>query len=74
MSTVANPIRYFLENFGKQPEPRPPIIPGPWRIPFFVAVSVISLVVLFALVRWVVLPAIHEQQTRTVAPRSTHAD
>ena len=71
---MANPIRYLLENFGKRPAEKPPIIPGPWRIPFFVALSLVSLIVLVALVYYVVLPAIHEQQARTGAPLSVSAD
>jgi hypothetical protein len=69
---MTNPFVWFLENFGKQPEPRPPIIPGPWRIPFFVALSVVSFAVLAALVYYVVIPGIESMQsavpTSTVAP------
>ena len=74
MSAVANPIKYFLENFGKRPAEKPPIIPGPWRIPFFVALSLVSLVVLAALVYYVVAPAIHAQQVRSIAPAPQSAD
>jgi hypothetical protein len=68
VNAVANPITYFLENFGKRPAEKPPIIPGPWRIPFFVALSLVSLAVLVALVYYVVSPAIHAQQVRSAAP------
>ncbi len=44
LSRMTNPFKWFIENFGKAPEPRPPLIPAPWRIPFFAAVSVVSLV------------------------------
>jgi hypothetical protein len=67
---VTNPIRYFLENFGKEPEPRPPIIPGPWRIPFFVALIVASLIALGLLVQYVVIPGIQAQHTSAPAPIS----
>lgn len=63
---MRNPVTHFLDNFGKVPEPRPPLIPGPWRIPFFIALSVVSLVALLLVVNYVVVPAIQVQQA--VAP------
>ncbi len=69
---MTNPFTWFIENFGKEPEPRPPIIPGPWRIPFFIGLSVVSLAVLAAVLYYVVIPGIQSMQsppaTTTVAP------
>jgi hypothetical protein len=65
---MTNPFTYFRDNFGKVPEPRPPIIPGPWRIPFFIAVSIASLVALVLLVMYVILPGIQVQQQAAPAP------
>lgn len=62
---MTNPIRWFIENFGKRPEPRPPIIPQRWRIPFFVALSVVSAAALLALVYFVVVPGIQAQRLST---------
>lgn len=59
---MADPIRWFVENFGREPEPRPPMIPGPWRIPFFIALSVLSLAVLGLLIYYVVIPGVHAVQ------------
>ena len=59
---MTNPFKYVRDNFGKVPEPRPPIVPGPWRIPFFIAVALASLIALVALVTWVIIPGIQSQQ------------
>jgi hypothetical protein len=69
---MTNPVKWFLENFGKEPEPRPPIIPVAWRIPFFVALSLASLAALIVLVYFVVMPAI-QAQPPAPAPVSTPA-
>lgn len=65
---MTNPFIYLRDNFGKRPEPKPPIIPGPWRIPFFIAVSVASLVALILLVNYVIIPGIRIQQQFAPAP------
>lgn len=70
---MTNPIKWFFENFGKEPEPRPPIIPKQWRIPFFVALSLASLAALAALVHYVVIPGIEAQQALAPSPVSTPA-
>ena len=57
-------LRRFFDNFGKMPEEKPPIIPQPWRIPFFVVLSIGALVLLVLLVWLVVLPGIRAQQAR----------
>jgi hypothetical protein len=67
---VTNPFTWFAENFGKRPPEKPPIIPGPWRIPFFLALSLLSFAVLVALVVYVVAPAIQASQSPTAVPQS----
>jgi len=67
---MTNPFTWFIENFGKAPEPKPPIIPGPWRIPFFIALSLISLAALVLLVIYVVIPGIEAQQPAAQPPVS----
>lgn len=62
--------RRFAENFGKVPEEKPPLIPAPYRIPFFITLTVVSLVALVALVWFVVMPGIQAQQS---APRGVPA-
>jgi hypothetical protein len=71
---MTNPFSWFIENFGKEPEPKPPIIPGPWRIPFFVAVSLVSLLMLIVLVVYVVIPGIEAQQRATQSPATAPAN
>ena len=68
---MTNPIKYFLDNFGKVPDAKPPLIPAPWRTPFFVALSVASLIALILVVNYVVVPAIRTQQA--VAPMTAPA-
>lgn len=70
---MTNPVKYFIENFGKEPEPSPPLIPERWRVPFFVAVSIASLLALALLVSYVVIPGIQAAQTASPAPVSAPA-
>lgn len=58
-------IRHFLDTFGVPRPPRPKIIPERWRVAFYVGLSVVSLVVLLALVMYVVIPGIKTQQSGT---------
>lgn len=51
-------IRHFLDTFGEPRPPRPPIIPAPYRIPFYIALSVVSLLALIALIWFVVIPGV----------------
>ena len=71
---MTNPFKWLIENFGKAPEPRPPIIPAPWRIPFFAAVSLLSLVALLLLVFYVVIPGIEAQQSAVQSPVTAPAN
>ena len=73
MSTMTNPFKWLIENWGKEPEPRPPIIPGPWRIPFYIGLSVVSLAVLALLVYYVIMPGMRAEQPSRPAPASAPA-
>ena len=67
-------VRRFLTNLQKPPEPRdtPPLIPQRLRIPFFLGLSAVSLIILLLLVWFVVIPAIGaQQQVMPSAPAST---
>ncbi|NTU70895.1 MAG: hypothetical protein HGB10_03625 [Coriobacteriia bacterium] len=68
---MTNPVRYLIENFGKRPEPRPPIIPKPWRMPFFVGLSLLSLLALLLVINYVVGPAVRAQQVDQGASTSS---
>jgi hypothetical protein len=70
---VTNPFKYFIENFGKEPEPGPPLIPEPWRIPFFVAVCITSLLALALVVYFVVIPGMQAEQAAPPASVSVPA-
>lgn len=64
--------RTFLQRFfelDRVPDERPPIIPKPYRIPFFVAVSVVALIALVLVIQLMVLPGIRAQSQ----PGSTKA-
>ncbi len=64
-------VQRFFANMSKPPEPGPELIPTRWRIPFFVGIAIVSLVVLLLLVRFVVAPGIAAQQSNTdSAPQS----
>lgn len=62
-------IKRFFANFGTVPEQRPPIIPKPFRIPFFIALSVLALVALLLVIWLLVLPGIRAQQSSGAATR-----
>lgn len=64
-------VQRFFDNLGTVPEPRPPIIPKPYRIPFFVALSVLALIALVLVVRLVVVPGIQSQQTSPISPAAS---
>jgi len=65
---MANPFIWLRDNFGKAPEPKPPMIPGPWRIPFFIALSVAALIALIVLTTYVIIPGIQAQQQSAPVP------
>ncbi len=57
----------FFDNFGKVPEEKPPLIPQPYRIPFFLTLALVSLAVLVLLVWLVIVPGIRSQQSSMTA-------
>jgi hypothetical protein len=63
-------LRRFIDNFGKIPPEKPPLVPQPIRIPFFVAMSVVALVLLVLLLWLVVFPAIRAGKSAPPAARS----
>jgi hypothetical protein len=58
-------VERFFANMSRPPEPGPELIPTRWRTPFFIALALVSLVVLLLLVRFVVVPGIAAQQSET---------
>jgi len=56
-------FKRFIENFGKVPEEKPPLIPQPYRVPFFWWLALVSLVLLALLVWLVIIPGIRAQQS-----------
>ena len=50
--------RHFLDTFGEPRPPRPPLIPKPYRIPFYIGLAVVSFLALVALVWFVVIPGV----------------
>jgi hypothetical protein len=57
-------LKRFFDNFGKVPEEEPKeLIPHDIRIPFFLGLAVVSLILLGLLLWFVVIPAISAQQT-----------
>jgi membrane protein insertase Oxa1/YidC/SpoIIIJ len=63
-------VRRFFDNMSQPPEPGPELIPTRWRIPFFIGLAIVSLILLVAMVRFVVIPGIAAQQpaTRSASP------
>jgi hypothetical protein len=59
-------VRRFFDNIAQPPQPGPDLIPKRWRVPFFLAVIVVSLLALGLVVRFVVIPGIDAQQSRAV--------
>jgi hypothetical protein len=56
-------FRHFVENFGKVPEEEPtPLIPEEYRVPVYLGMALVSLVLLALLLWLVVFPAIRSQQ------------
>ena len=50
------------------PKPeRPPVIPSRWRVPFFIALVLVSLAVLAAFVWFVVMPAVRSQHPESMS-------
>jgi hypothetical protein len=67
-------IEQFLENFGKAPEVAPPpLIPQRWRIPAFVTMVCVGIVVLCLFVWLVVMPAIRAQSPASPPSATTNA-
>jgi len=67
-------VQWFVENFGKPPETEPTqLIPQPWRMPAFIGMIVIGLILLAVFVRFVVAPAIATQHSALQRPASTAA-
>lgn len=61
----------FLQRFfelDRVPDERPPVIPKPYRIPFFVGLSIVALLALVLVVQLVVLPGIRAQQSGSATP------
>jgi hypothetical protein len=57
---VSGAIKRFVDNFGVAPEtPPPPLIPKPWRMPVFVSMVAVGIVLLALLLWLVVIPAIN---------------
>ena len=61
----------FLDRLGEPAPEKPPIIPQRWRMPFFVGISLTSLLVLALFLRFVVIPAVRSQQRATAATSSS---
>jgi hypothetical protein len=59
---VFDRLQKWFDWVTREREPRPPIIPEPWRIPFYFGISLLSLAALVALVWFVVIPGITAQQ------------
>ena len=59
---MAGGLRHFLDTFGVPRPPRPRIIPARWRVPFYIGLSVVSLLALLILIFYVVIPGIRASQ------------
>ena len=59
---MASFLQRLQERLNEVPPERPPIIPKPYRMTFFVGLSVIALVVLALVVWLVVIPGIAADQ------------
>lgn len=67
MKWLTDALTWFDENWGRVPEEKPPLIPQRWRIPFFFAVALVSLLLLALLVTTVVVPGIRARQSASPA-------
>ena len=57
---MTGPLRRFVDNFGVPPETPPsPLIPQRWRMPVFLSMVGVGIVLLALLLWLVVIPAIH---------------
>jgi hypothetical protein len=64
VSDDRNLLKRFFDNFGKVPEEEPKeLIPHDIRIPFFLGMAIVSLILLGLLLWFVVIPAISAQQS-----------
>jgi hypothetical protein len=66
----------FLDTLGKDPEVKESSIPKEWRVPVFLGISAVSLVLLLLLLWLVVLPGVRSQQATAPsqpAPQSAPA-
>ena len=64
-------VEQFMSNFSRPMEPGRELIPAAVRIPFFIALAVVSLIVLVLLVRFVVVPGINAQQSGAAGARES---
>jgi len=56
-------LKHFLDTFGEPRPPRPPLIPERYRVPFYLSLSLVSLIALIVLVWFVLIPGIRAQST-----------
>lgn len=63
-------IKHFLDTFGEPRPPRPPLIPEPYRVAFYLSLSLVSFVALVVLVWFVLIPGIRAQSTSSTQPVS----
>ena len=64
---MAGGLRHFLDTFGVPRPPRPRIIPERWRVPFYIGLSVVSLIALLILIFFVVIPGVRASQTNATS-------
>jgi hypothetical protein len=66
-------IKRFLDTLANGPQDKPPVVPERWRIPFFLGMASVSLVLLLLLLWLVVLPGIRAQQSAAPKPPATQS-
>jgi hypothetical protein len=66
-------VEQFMSNFSRPMEPGRELIPTRYRVPFFIALMVLSLIVLVLLVRFVVVPGITAQQSGAAGARESRS-
>jgi membrane protein insertase Oxa1/YidC/SpoIIIJ len=64
-------VEQFMSNFSRPLEPGRELIPTRYRVPFFIALAALSLIVLVLLVRFVVVPGIAAQQSGAASARES---